>query len=284
MKKLFIVVLVSLFMLSLVGCEQAKDEGNANHEEDNSSVVGLANPMVSYDSLDEINNKVGVEIISPAVMGKENEKYFVISNEIAEYDFDLNGNSFTIRGALITDSDISGMYDENNTFTSGEDYTLYTNEFYLERFFDSNKQYTVVVKDPGDLSEESFMNICMELEVIMKWHRNDPIVGDYHDTVSERANCSVERSGDEYTILVDWSSSASELTTWMMSAKKDGNKLSYAGENITYYVYDENGDATTRETASNNLGYFIFEDDKLYWKEASESSLEECIFEKNIYE
>lgn len=284
MKKLFIVVLVSLFMLFLVGCDQVKDMVDTNHKEDNSGFVGLANPMVSYDSLEEINKKVGVEIVSPAVMGKDKEKYFVIDNKIAEYDFNLNGKTFSVRGALIYDEDISGMYDENNIFASREDFVVYTNDYFLDRFFDGDTQYTIVVKDPDDLSEESFSNICMEFEDVMKWHSNDPIIGEYYDIVSQRATCLVEREGSEYTILVDWGISANEYKSWFMTAKKDGNKLTYSGETITHTIFDENDNPTTDETASNNLGYFVFEDDKLYWKQASEKNLEECIFDKNGFE
>lgn len=279
MKKLLIVLVALVMSLQLSACiaEEA---------------AGIPNPVVEYDSLEEINTIVGVGLMHPAVMGVTNERFSVISDSIAQYDCEINGLEWTFRGACITDEDISGMYYELNEFTPGQDFTLYTNEFYLERFFDGDRQYTIVVMGPisadGEvlLDEETFVNICMEFEAVQKQHMDDPLVGDYEDTVSQRATAIVERHGDVYDISVSWSDSVAELNCWTMyDAIMEGNKLTYQGEEIGYYVYDEEGNETTADiTATNNLGWFEIKDGMLYWTGAAQEDCRTCVFRKIAYE
>lgn len=285
MKKLVSLLFVGLLCICITGCNKQEETIEQEQSiETQGPVIGMPNPMVEYDSLDKINEIAGVNIVSPGVMGKENEKFFVITGELAQYNFDLNGYSFTIRGSKNTDEDISGIYDENNVFVPGQDGTVYLNDYYIERFFDGNRQYTIVCDNPEGLSEEVFSDLCFELESIMKWHKDDPLVGDYYDTVSQRATLSVERIGDEYTLVVNWASSASENTCWTMHATKTDDKLNYAGESIVHYLYDEQGnEQSVDETASNNLGYFtIQENGELHWTSASEENLETCQFQKTF--
>lgn len=279
MKKILTVLFVALL---LCGCATNNKEVINNDEP-----TTLANPMVEYSSLDEINKKVGVSIVSPGVMGKENEKYFVIADKIAQYDFDLNGYSWTIRGAINTEEDISGIYDENNIFEPGQSYGMYTNDFYLDRFFDGSKQYTIVLTGEGveTYSEEDFSNICLELELIMKWHRDDPIVGDYEEINNPNTYLYVERVEDEYALNINVNVSDLESYTYSMNATKQDNKLVYGGETIGHYVYDENYELITdEETAVNYLGSFEIQDNKLLWNNASDEALRDYTFEKIIYE
>lgn len=293
MKNILKVLFVCVLSVTLFACNnqpnneiEAEDvqQGQTQEEQDQEELVGtttLANPMVEYESLEDINKAVGVEIASPGIMGKENEQFLVISKEIAQYSFDLNGYSWTIRGACITEHDISGIYHEHNNFVANQDGVLYTNEFYLDRFFDDDKQYTIFVADPDNLDQEQFMSVCNELESIMKWHTNDELVGDYQDTTSNRAFAFVERKGDEYTVVVYWSTSASETTEWTMYGRKQDNKIVYGGENITNYAYDESGEIVSNDsTATNYLGSFEIQDGKLLWNNCSDKNNRDLVFEK----
>lgn len=284
MKKLLTVLFTILLVLSLCACGKKEEpEVIENNEQEPDASATLANPMVSYDSLEEINKKAGVNIISPGVMGKDNEQFFVIGDKIAQYDFELNGNSFTIRGAYDTENDISGIYDENNVFDPNSDSTVYTNDYYLERFFDGDRQYTVVVDKPEDLDEVNFSDICFELESIMKSHNDDPVVGDYQDLSNTNNTAFVERRGDTYFIVVDVVYSNNESKSFLMEATKDGDTLNYAGESITFINVDENGGEIIADGASNNLGSFTFEDGILRWTSASEEYLEKLVFNKIVY-
>ena len=284
MKRLLSILFMALLCIGMVGCSKQVEQKTEESAKDE-PIMGMANPMVEYDSLEEINEKVGVQIVTPGIMGKDNEKFFVISDNLAQYNFDLNGYSFTIRGSKKTDVDISGIHDENNVFEPGQDTTIYLNDCYIDRFFDVDKQYTIVCDNPEGLDETVFSDLCFELESIMKWHTDDPLVGDYQDSVSQRASLTVERHGEEYVLVVNWASSASENTCWTMYATKDGNKLNYAGENIAHTVYDADGNTVSNdETASDNIGYFtIMDNGELHWSEASEDNLEECKFVKINY-
>lgn len=282
MKKLLTILLVFVVCITLTACNSKEEVKPEN--------IGMPNPVVEYNSLAEIIDITGVNLIRPGVMGIANERFSIIDDEIAQYDFELNGNSWTIRGAKNVVDDISGIHDEHNIFISGQDHTLYTNDFYLERFFDGDTQYSIVVKNPitkdGEevVSEETFMNCCMEIESILKQHSDDPLVGEYADITSKRAMLIVERTGDIYHLYVEWASSANEVTIWMMEAKHEEDKLTYAGEIISHYTYDADGNETKEETASNNLGYFEICDGQLHWTGAGQEECRNCIFEKMVYE
>lgn len=271
MKRLLIVLFILLMCLSLGACSKKEEPAD------------IPNPMVEYESLKEINEKIGVNLIRPGVMGIDNEKFYIINGEIAQYDFELNGKKWTFRGANIFDEDISGVYDIDNVFVAGQGATLYTNSYYLERFFDGDKQYTILASDAGDMLQETFMDCCMEIESIIKYHADDELVGDYADLVSQRASLIVERTGDTYYLQVEWSSSADETTIWKMQATLQDNKLSYAGENITNIIYDASGNATVNETKSNNLGYFEIVAGQLQWTGAADENCRNCIFDKIVY-
>ncbi len=253
--------------------------------------VGIPNPVAEYDSMEEINTIVGVDLMRPAVMGVTSERFSVINNSIAQYECEINGLEWTFRGAYITEEDISGMYDENNQFTPEQDFTLYTNEFYLERFFDGERQYTIVVTGPVSadgvvfLDEDTFMGICMEFESVQKQHMDDPLVGDYEDTVSQRATACVERHGDVYNISVTWSDSVTELSCWTMyDAVLEDSRLTYQGEEIGRFTYDEEGNETAADiTAANNIGWFEITDGMLYWTGAAQEECRTCVFEKIVY-
>lgn len=271
MKKLLTLLFACMMLISLTACKQ-KEEIIDNP---------VVNPMVEYNSLEEINEKIGVNIVSPGVMGKTDEKYFVVADQLAEYDFSLNGYEYTIRGAKITDQDISGIYDDNNIFEANQDSTCYLNDYYIERFFDEDKQYTIVLKDPNGMDEETFANIVLELKGLMVERKdNDYLLGDYADSVSKRATANVDFDGEYFIVNVSWSSSASETKTWTMNCTLDGDKLTYLGENTAVYTYDEDGNEMVADGAVNVAGYFEIIDEKLYWTGASDEACRACIFEK----
>lgn len=253
--------------------------------------TGMPNPVVEYSSLEEINEVAGVNLMKPPVMGVSDERFSVIGGRIAQYICDINGMEWTFRGACITDEDISGIYDERNVFTPNEDYGLYANEFYLDRFFDGDRQYTIVVANPisedGEIliDEETYSNCCMEMKSILKQHMDDPLVGDYQNTTDDRMVLYVERQGDKYVMSVNLNVSDREFKCWtMLDAVMEDDKLTYKGEEIGEYIYDEDGNETSSNvTAANNIGYFEIKDDKLYWTGAAQEECRSSIFEKIVY-
>lgn len=278
--------------LALTLCFSFSVRGADAEEAKEDKFAGLPNPIVEYETLDEINEKIGVNLLPPSEEDVSDERFSIINDSIAQYVCNFNGTEWTFRAAELTDEDISGIFSEYNEFVPGQDYILSTNEFYMNRFFDRDKQYTIVVENPvsadGEIfiNEDEFMDVCMELQLIQKLHMDDPLVGDYQDTVSQRASAYVERFDEVYNVSVFWSDSASECTRWTMyDAVKDGDRLTYRGEEICHDTYDEEGNVTSSDvTVSNNLGFFEIKDGMLYWTGAAQENCRSCVFEKIIYE
>lgn len=291
MKKIITMAFIAAMIAAFCGCSKDMNSSPAETGPAEEAPAGTPNPIVVYHSLEEINEIAKVNLMKPAVMGVSEEQFSVIDGKIAQYVCDINGREWTFRGACITDEDISGMYHEQNVFTPKEDYGLYANEFFLDRFFDGDRQYTIVVKDPisadGEilLDEETFSNCCMEMKSIQQQHMDDPLVGDYQNAADERMTVYVERRGDEYIISVNLSVSDGEFKCWtMQGAVNEGDRLTYRGEEIGRYTYDVEGNETSSEvTAANNSGYFEIKDGKLYWTGAAQEECRSCVFEKIVY-
>ena len=110
--------------------------------------------------------------------------------------------------------------------------------------------------------------------------KDDSLVGDYMDSISQRAKMSLAIEDDKYLIVVSWSSSANEYTAWTMRAELKENQLVYEGEEIEIHSYNENGQEDIKYTASNNVGYFEIKDMKLSWLGAAQDQCKKCVFEK----
>ena len=101
-------VIIALLMCAscLFGCQSPASQGG--------SQSSLPNPMVESDP-EDILEKLGVEFLVPE--GAEEVKYFIISNQMAEMQFRLNGSECSARIQPAEEfTDISGMYyDWNRT-------------------------------------------------------------------------------------------------------------------------------------------------------------------------
>lgn len=181
-EKLLALILAAVMLLALVSCGKtaevkedekeaettaAEAETTAAEEED---VSQIANPCVDYESLEEINEKIGCSLASPAVMGVTDEGYTVIGDTIAEYRFDVNGAKFCFRAAEQAE-DISGVYDGDGTVfeNAGEEMTFAEAEgFRLARWFDGGMQYVLMLTDEGEtMEEETFEGVAEELQTIV---------------------------------------------------------------------------------------------------------------------
>lgn len=285
MKKLFILLAVSVLFLYPAFCpaEGSEEPADASAES--------FNPIAEYGSLEEINELVGVRLIRPDVTGISNENFSVIGGTIAQYICDIDGQEWTFRGAHITDEDISGIFNENNEFAPEQDFALYTGEVFLNRFFDGDRQYTVTVTDPigddgkSDLNAETFADICLELELIQKHHTDDPTVGDYRNPDRPEIFAVIERHGDVYNIVINRILSATEMLSWTVyDAVRDGDRLTYQGEETGRYTYSTEGDLiSSEESAVNGVGFFELKDGALLWTGAVGEECREWVFEKTVY-
>ena len=158
MKKILALVLALVLAVSFAACGQKEPLVGP----------GTENPMTECASLDEINAAAGTNIVKPGVMGVSEEKFFTVKTgdrTIAEYRFDLNGISYTVRSAAIADQDISGYYvDGEPAFgapTGGVEYAE-AEDVKLARFFDLNGQTVIAAK--GDIESAIFEGIVAEMQ------------------------------------------------------------------------------------------------------------------------
>ena len=172
MKKWMTMLLALVLALTLVACGETntvdgpKDD-TPDVEEDVGS-VGMANPWVEYDSLEEVNEKVGGSLTRPGVMGVE-DKYFAVMNdgEMGEYRFALNGMDYTFRFAPAATEDISGVWTEGGTVFDhdypGDTEFAATDTMKLARWLNIDGQYVLMVEDNGKMENDTFNSIVNEL-------------------------------------------------------------------------------------------------------------------------
>lgn len=283
MKKILFILLTVLISLSFASCSNKQEESNEKVEEE--GLIGMPNPMKECSSLDEINKIAGTHIVIPSSINASNLKYFTINNDLAEVRFTLDNLEWTIRGSKNVDMDISGIADENNVFESGQDGVVYLNDYYIDRIFVDDFQYTTVVKNQNNYDVETFSNHVFNIDKSLRAASDiNGIAGMYQDSTSQRASLEILKFGDLYDLTVTWPSSASEVTYYYISGNYEKNKITYGGEQIVTYQYDENGEETPIDsTATNNLGYFEIKDGKLYWTGAAQDQCKTCVFEKIEY-
>lgn len=286
MKRLLCILWTLLVCLTLCACSNEKEQEVINEP------VGMANPVVEYSSLDEINEKIDVKLLKPLDVEVTNERFSIIDNRIAQYECEMYGRQWTFRAAHISDEDISGMYSEYNQFEQNQDFRLYVNEFYLERYFDGDKQYTAVVLEPitedGELllGEEIFGELCLDLELIQKYHMDDPFVGEFRSEKDERMVIYVERFADEYNIGINLNLSDYETICWTVyGTSNEDDKLKYQTIEYGHYIYDSEGNFTTNEEETlNQEGYFELNNNILHWVDDALEEYATYEFEKVIYE
>lgn len=149
MKKL---LLVLILCMTLCGCQKNNNNVTWDVEE--------------CTTLEDLNEKAGTHIIAPGIVGKENEWFGLISKTIAEYKFDLDGYTWSIRASKNVDEDISGVYSESITFEKDTSSTFYTDDVYLSRFFFEDVQYVINLDllDKDDFGTMNFDEVVGEIK------------------------------------------------------------------------------------------------------------------------
>ena len=116
MKKILAIALCALCLFSLAACDGGKapvEEGSAD--------LGMANPFVTYDTLEEACAAAGFDMTAPeTIEGCPIESIQVMNNsliQITYYDADSDGNRIVLRKAAGVD-DISGDYNEYPTVST----------------------------------------------------------------------------------------------------------------------------------------------------------------------
>lgn len=156
MKKLLFTLFVVCIMLTGCGNNETKNENN------NANAVFDAK---EYNTIEEMNEAAKTNITSAAVAGKSDEKFIVISGNIAQYTFTCNGENWCVRASKDIENDISGLYYDSIGFEKDTVATYYTDDVYMNRFFYNDTQYVISldVKDK-DIAMSHFDEVCAEFQ------------------------------------------------------------------------------------------------------------------------
>lgn len=275
MKKLLTILLALLTLFTIVGCSKKEE------------VIGddTVNPMVSYDSLEEINEIVKTKLIHAPVMGVSDEKFYVINGEIAEYDFTVNGNNYCFRGAKDLTSDISGIYIDGKPAFEGStinyDYAS-DGASKVSRFLVDDTQYTLSINDNGAMDDETFVSISGEFyDLLIEDASNEEavkLIGDYQDSYSMRASATLELVGvNNLLIDITWSNSANAYDEWMIFGQYQDGKLVYDNDDIVHFVIDGEDMKMVDDCLA---GYFEIVDGNVCWSGSGNNATNLCVFEK----
>lgn len=107
-------------------------------------------------------------------------------------------------------------------------------------------------------------------------------VGQWGDTESQRCNMDIQYSDGKYYIDINWSSSASENTHWVLVGEytSEFEGIFYEGS-CTEEIYTEEGEYQEICTYTDGTGVIAFgTDGKLYWTDYKEQYGMDCVFEK----
>lgn len=268
MKKLLNILLVILICLSASACDYFEEES----------------PMIKYSSLQEINKNAGVNICKPTDLEISDEKYLMVDNNTATYQFISNGYIYYIRGCKDLVNDMSGIFINNKpafagvtdkvAFAEAEGYKVY-------RFILGNKQYVFGVNDEGKMIMDDFSiqftNYRNQMISENTMQEVKKLIGSYQDSYSQRASAEVILGDDINQVVVNikWSNSSTETEEFICVCKFDMGKLMY--DEITHQL--NNGETIT-ELNDYASGYFSIKDNKLYWDGSGNTQTSNCIFEK----
>ena len=270
-----------------------EDAGEKAEDAVMGGLAGIANPMVAADSLEALNEKMGCNMVKPAVMGVTDEAFYVISDAMAEYRFTVGGYDYTLRCQGTMD-DICGIYGDNGTLFEGKtEEELYAegSGYKAKRWFTTDGQYVLTINDNGAMSEEQFLSIADEIEegtrpeIIMDSEGVFyEINGDFQDTYSGRAMAEVVSADDSAEITVRWGDSASVTYVWNMTVTFDDGQFVYSDCTETKETAEEDGTISEELISGNESGYFTYKEGMLFWDGAADENCKNCVFEKMIEE
>lgn len=105
--------------------------------------------------------------------------------------------------------------------------------------------------------------------------------GTWEDTYSQRCHMDIVNIGDrQYSISINWSSSAFENSCWEMTGAYDASTSCLEYSDCTQYseIYLEDGNLTRTPVYENGTGRLYIQDAYLYWEDDIENIGANCCF------
>ncbi len=131
----------------------------------------------------------------------------------------------------------------------------------------------------GDAQEASGAEIILQGDE----KPEEIFVGTWGDIISERCNMTITYEDPIYYIEINWGSSSTENTRWVLEGQYDEEQdgISYCGPCVDEYLA-EDGTMDTFYHYETGRGFLHVDDiGLLYWEDYEEQAGESCIFEKS---
>lgn len=294
MKKLTAVLLALTLLCALCACGKtaqpeivSEPAATQAPETAEAPSVGLANPVVEYSSLEEINNLTGMRLAKPPVMGVTDLSFAVINGTLAQYKFSVAGVDYTLRGSPDFTADISGYWVGSGTAfpdapTGEMEYADYGSTK-LARWITVDGQYVLSSDNPSDIFEAAAEEIRFATVPADAYGTAEQeLIGEYADSYTQRAMLTVEDNGGVgVKLTVHWSSSAFEYNEWVMTGVYDEEwRLSYTDGTESVITTAADGTQSSETVATDMAGYFTLSGGKLLWDGAPEENCRDCAFER----
>lgn len=133
-------LLAFMMLLSLNGCKQVKQEEKQTNQ------VMVVNPLVSYDSLEAINNELKVDIELNTKLELLDISYTIINKEIAQVKFNYQDYNYCIRASHATSGiALSGMYGNYEEYDIDEYHIYESDNDTVITFEKNNVNYSISV-------------------------------------------------------------------------------------------------------------------------------------------
>lgn len=274
MKKLLTLLLIVLVSFGLIGCSNKYEPDENLYKE--------------YETLDEINNIANVTILNPAIMGIEDQHYYIVESNTASTTLKINGYTYHIRGTKEINFDMSGVFKDGKCLFDGAEGDIQygeTDEYKVYRFFLGNIQYIFAVKDKGEIDKKVFSAQFEDYFNMMCYEPSYDIykqaIGSYQDSWSQRATAEVSFVNvNKLKIDIMWSSSASEYDEWIVVVSPPEEKIEYKEIEHKRVVIGEDGRSKETPLDDYGPGYFEYVDQKLLWTGSGNDETSSCVFEK----
>lgn len=110
----------------------------------------------------------------------------------------------------------------------------------------------------------------------------EELLGEWIDTVSQRATMTVEWTGTQFYVVIHWPDSAYEATEWRMHGDyEDVENGRIAAEYCDRYRIEAGEDYRYEEfDAETGHAHITYVNDMLYWFDAEDATGEDCMFER----
>ena len=147
-----------MILCLLSGCSQAPKE----EVQEETPMMGVVNPIKSYETLDEVNNAIGTSL--ELVEGVQDVRFSTITNTVAQINFVYNGYELCLRASFESQgSELAGTYGEFQESVV-DNYTVLTYNFGVVVVYDEGDEHrTLYIKQ--SLSEEELNDL---IENILK--------------------------------------------------------------------------------------------------------------------